>query len=245
MTLLRGTRHFARGSGHSGGTPPTLRIYRPQPTVAFGQRDARMPGYDDAAHAARRLGFEPLIRRAGGRAAAYHPGSLVVDHIEPDPDPIRGSRARFTAFGELLAEALSSCGVDARLGPLPHEYCYGEHSIHGVAGGRPDERIKLVGTAQRQIATGWLFSSSIIIEDGVSVRRVLSGVYGAMGLEWDPLTAGAASDLVSELTVDRVESAVLEVYAQHWTLQDGTPPGLSEPRSSHQHSSHRHSSHRP
>lgn len=226
VKLLKGTRLFGADPEDPAGTPPMLRIYRPRPTVAFGQRDARLPGYGDAAHAARRLGFEPLIRRAGGRAAAYHAGCLVVDHIEPDPDPIRESRDRFTTFGELLKQALLRCGVDARLGPVPHEYCYGEHSVHGVAEGRSDERIKLIGTAQRQIAAGWLFSSSIVVEGGGSVRRVLSETYAAMGLEWDPLTAGAAADLVPWLTVDHVEAAVLEIYAQHWSLREGTPHGL-------------------
>ena len=63
----------------SGDIGPTLRLYRPAPTVAFGQRDTRLPGFDAAAKACRANGFEPLVRRAGGRAAAYHEGTLVVD----------------------------------------------------------------------------------------------------------------------------------------------------------------------
>lgn len=227
IALLQQTRSTLQNPGDSAGTPPMLRIYRPQPTVAFGQRDTRLAGYDDAEAVSRALGFEPLVRRAGGRAAAYHRGSLVVDHIEPDPDPIRESQARFSAFGELLCEVLRHCGIHARLGPIPHEYCYGDHSVHGVAEDEPDVRLKLVGTAQRQIATGWLFSSSIIVEDGASIRRVLSETYSAMDLEWDPLTAGAAEDLSPGVSVDDVEQAVLEVYRQYWTLTEGTPPLLA------------------
>ena len=212
LELLAGTR--------TGRTQPMLRIYRPERTVAFGQRDARLPGFDDARQACRNLGFEPLIRRAGGRAAAYHPGSLVIDHIEPDPDPIRESQARFQAFGELFTEALTRAGVCARLGPIPHEYCYGDHSVHGVHPSEQDVRIKLVGTAQRQIATGWLFSSSIVVEDGAAIRRVLSEAYSAMELEWDPLTGGAANDLVPGVTVEQVEQAVLEVYGNRWELSE-------------------------
>lgn len=211
LELLSGTR--------TGRTQAMLRIYRPEPTVAFGQRDARLPGFDAARQACRDLGFEPLIRRAGGRAAAYHPGSLVIDHIEPDPDPIRESQARFQAFGELFTEALTRAGVDARLGPIPHEYCYGDHSVHGVHPTEQDIRVKLIGTAQRQIATGWLFSSSIVVEDGAAIRRVLSEAYSAMELPWDPLTGGAATDLNPGITADQVEHAVLEVYAEHWDLQ--------------------------
>lgn len=223
IDLLQGTRHYAKDPDHPQATGPMLRIYRPQPTVAFGQRDRKLPGFQEAADACAALGFTPLVRRAGGRAAAYHPGALVIDHIEPEPDPIRESQARFRAFGELLGDALLRCGIDIQLGPIPHEYCYGEHSVHGVAFGEPDVRIKLVGTAQRQIGTGWLFSSSVIVESGAAIRRVLTEAYGAMGIEWDPLTAGAADDLLSGLTVDDVEEAVLETYRQYWSLTEGTP----------------------
>ena len=200
-----------------------LRIYRPEPTVAFGQRDSRLPGFEAAQEVCRRRGFEPLVRRAGGRAAAYHRGSLIVDHIEPDTDPIRESQARFSAFAELYAEAMAASGVPTRIGPLPDEYCFGEYSVHGVHPDQPDRRVKLIGTAQRQIASGWLFSSSFIVEDGAAIRRVLSESYEAMNLPWDPLTAGAASDLVSDVTVEVVETSLLGAYAQFWDLQEEVP----------------------
>lgn len=226
IALLHGTRHDAQGPENERATPPMVRLYRPQPTVAFGQRDQRLPGFAAAVAAARHRGFTPLVRRAGGRAAAYHRGSLVVDHIEPDPDPIRESRARFVAFGELFVDVLRRCGLDAHLGPIPHEYCYGEHSVHGVKRDEQDVRIKLVGTAQRQIAAGWLFSSSIIVEQGSIIRRVLSEVYAAMGIPWDPLTAGAASDVQPGITVDGVEEALLQTYAQYWELTEGVPQAV-------------------
>ncbi|GAA1144102.1 lipoate--protein ligase family protein [Nesterenkonia lutea] len=233
VALLQRTR--ARTGSESAGTSPLLRLYRPEPTVAFGQRDQRLEGFDDAAEACRRSGFTPLVRRAGGRAAAYHRGSLVVDHIEPDADPIRESQARFTAFGELLRDALQEVGIAARLGAIPGEYCPGAHSVHGISLTDPDRRIKLIGTAQRVIGSGWLFSSSIIVEDGASIRRVLSEAYAALGLAWDPLTAGSASELGVEVTVDQVEEAVLDVYRRHWTLEEiGEPspiaPSVTAPR---------------
>lgn len=218
LRLLEGTRKYAIDAAHPEAVPPMVRIYRPRPTVAFGQRDRKLPGFDAAQQACRDLGFTPVIRRAGGRAAAYNEGSLIVDHIEPTRDPVRESQARFSAFAELYTEALIQAGIDARIGPLPDEYCYGEHSVHGVHVEAPDLRVKLIGTAQRQIATGWLFSSSIIVEDGSTIRRVLTDTYDALGLEWDPLTAGAADDVAPSVTVDQVESALLEVYAQTWDL---------------------------
>lgn len=229
IELLSGTRRDAADPAGAASTGPMIRIYRPQPTVAFGQRDSRLPGFEAAQQACRDLGFTPVIRRAGGRAAAYHRGSLVIDHIEPDADPIRQSQARFWSFGELFAAALGAVGIEARVGPIPAEYCFGEHSVHGISPTQRDVRIKLIGTAQRQIATGWLFSSSIIIEDGAPIRRVLLEAYAAMGLEWDPLTAGAAEDLNPAVTVETVEQAVLDAYAQHWSLSFGTPAALSVP----------------
>jgi octanoyl-[GcvH]:protein N-octanoyltransferase len=223
LRLLEGTRrrHEDPANGHTA--EPLLRIYRPQPTVAFGQRDSRLEGFAAAQQATLRHGFEPVVRRAGGRAAAYNQGSLIIDHIEPAADPVRESQARFSAFAELYARALRIAGIDSRIGPLPHEYCYGEHSVHGVCAETPDVRVKIIGTAQRQIATGWLFSSSIIVEDGPTIRRVLTDTYSAMGLEWDPLTAGAANDVAPGVTVEQVESAILEVYAQNWELTQWSP----------------------
>ena len=218
IELLNGTRRHAADPSDPLATSPMIRIYQPQPTVAFGQRDRRLPGFDAAQQACRDLGFTPVVRRAGGRAAAYHRGSLVIDHIEPDPNPIKESQARFRAFGELFASALNAAGVEAQVGAIPAEYCYGDHSVHGIDSEQRDVRVKLIGTAQRQIATGWLFSSSVIIEDGAPIRRVLVEAYAAMGLDWDPLTAGAAQDLNPSVTVASVENAILDAYADYWDL---------------------------
>lgn len=219
ISLLNGTRRTERSPSYISEAAPLLRIYQPQPTVAFGQRDARLPGFDAAKRICRERGFTPVVRRAGGRAAAYHRGCLVIDHIEPDPDPIKGSQARFWFFGSLFAAALRSEGLETRVGPIPGEYCYGDHSVHAVDPRQRDVRIKLIGTAQRQIATGWLFSSSIVVEGGAWVRRVLSEAYEAMNLEWDPLTAGAAEDLCPSATVSSIERAILTTYAQTWDLR--------------------------
>src|SRR5699024_11940627 len=79
-----------------------------------------------------RHGFAPVVRRVGGRAAAYHPGSLVIDHIQPEHDAMFGFRSRFAYFGELLTATLQQLGVDAAVGEIPGEYCAGEYSVHAV-----------------------------------------------------------------------------------------------------------------
>ena len=202
----------------AGRLGPMLRLYRPVPTVAFGQRDTHLPGFEGAARACRGLGFEPLVRKAGGRAAAYHQGTLVIDHLEPERDAIAGAKSRFSFFGELLARALRSAGVDAAVGEIPGEYCPGEFSVHGRNPELPSHQVKLVGTAQRVVAGGWLFSSVIVVENSAPIRAVLEASYAALGLEWDPATAGAVNDLVPHLDVDAIEAAVIDTYGRYASL---------------------------
>jgi octanoyl-[GcvH]:protein N-octanoyltransferase len=210
----------------TGAVGPMLRLYRPVPTVAFGQRDTHLPGFEAAAQACRELGFEPLVRKAGGRAAAYHQGTLVIDHLEPERDAIAGAKGRFSFFGELLAQALRGAGVDAAVGEIPGEYCPGEFSVHGQDPEFPQHQLKLVGTAQRVVAGGWLFSSVIVVENSAPIRAVLEASYAALGLDWDPATAGAVNDLVPHLDVDAIEAAVIETYAGYAQLSYEAFAGL-------------------
>ena len=202
-----------------GELGPTLRIYRPAPTVALGQRDAKLPGFAAAEAACRRHGFEPLVRRAGGRAAAYHRDCLVLDHVEPEADALAGSLRRFAQFGELLAGALAKTGLVTGVGEIPGEYCPGEFTVYGE--GAAGERIKLAGTAQRVVSGAWLFSTVLVVANGTPLRRVLTDCYAELGLGWDPRTAGAARDLMPGLDTGRVEDAVLAAYAGYAALEEG------------------------
>ncbi|WP_427175082.1 lipoate--protein ligase family protein [Arthrobacter sp. 92] len=206
------------GLARTGKVGPTLRTYRPAPTVAFGQRDAHLPGFEAAARACRDLGFEPLVRKAGGRAAAYHEGTLVIDHVEPNADAIAGAKGRFAFFGEMLAGALRGAGVHAAVGEIPGEYCPGEFSVHGLNPADPQHPVKLIGTAQRVVSGGWLFSSVIVVENSTPIREVLTASYEALGLDWDPATAGAVTDLVPGLDVAAIENAVIDAYAGYASL---------------------------
>ncbi|XAS69444.1 lipoate--protein ligase family protein [Micrococcaceae bacterium Sec5.7] len=209
------------GQAKTGRIGPTLRLYRPLPTVAFGQRDTHLPGFEAAARACRDHGFEPLVRKAGGRAAAYHQGTLVIDHVEPRTDAIAGAKGRFAFFGELLAQALRSTGVHAAVGEIPGEYCPGEFSVHGVDPEFPAHLFKLIGTAQRVVSGGWLFSSVIVVENSAPIRSVLTDSYAALGLDWDPATAGSVADLMPHLDVRAIEDAVIATYATYAPLVRG------------------------
>jgi octanoyl-[GcvH]:protein N-octanoyltransferase len=215
----------SRGSG-----PETLRVYRPRPTLGFSGRDAAGPGIGKAVAAARAMGFLPVRRGPGGRAAAYHQGALCLDHVSSDALIERAAggtqavgpqeiRPRFLAFGELLVDVLRTLGVDAELGPVPGEYCPGEFSINDGHGH------KLVGTAQRLVRGGWLFGTVILVADPEPVREVLITVYDALGLDWDPATVGAVETTVPGVTVDQVKSALLAAYAGLGQLVPGELSG--------------------
>jgi lipoate-protein ligase A len=214
----------------AAGATETLRIYRPQPTLAFSGRDCASPGIAAAAAAARAAGFVPVRRGPGGRAAAYHRGTLCLDHVGPVALAGAGAgagagqdtsqiRPRFAAFAELIAGALRSAGIDAGIGPVPGEYCPGEFSIHDGAGH------KLVGTAQRLVRGGWLFGTVLVVQDPEPLRSVLDAVYGALGLEWDPRSVGAVSDATpGGVGIDEVLAALLDAYRRLADLVPATMP---------------------
>jgi lipoate-protein ligase A len=198
------------------GAPETLRIYRPSAaTVAFGRIDTLRPGYADAVAAARAGGFEPVVRAVGGRAVAYDPTCLVLDHLAPEPDRTLSTSRRFDAFGRLHADALHALGVDARVGEVPEEYCPGPFSVNARG------LVKLVGTAQRVVRGGWQFSAVVIVDGAARLREVLAPVYASIDMPFAPASVGAVADEVPGVTADDVEDAVLEQYAKRWRLDAG------------------------
>jgi lipoate-protein ligase A len=193
---------------------PTLRVYRPGPTVAFGRLDRLRPGFADAVAAAREHGFEPVLRQPGGHAAAYDSRSVCLDLVRPEAEAIPELQRRFADAAELIAGALSGVGVDARVGEVPGEYCPGAWTVN--AGGR----VKVAGTAQRVVRGASLLGAVVIAGGGARVRAVLEDVYARLGLEWDAATAGAADDDVPGLTVDAVERALVEGFAAREPLSE-------------------------
>ncbi|HWS39456.1 MAG TPA: hypothetical protein VN408_42770 [Actinoplanes sp.] len=188
------------------GALDILRIHSPAPTAAFSRRDTLRPGYERAAHAVRQQGFEPVVRPQGGSLAAYHRGSVVVDHVHREPPVTLDPVDRFRRFARMHADVLIGLGVDARIGPVPHEYCPGEYSINAAG-------MKIVGSAQRVTRDGWLFSTVIQVGGTETLRAALTGAYRELGYDFDPATAGTLEDVAPGLTVEAVTSAVLAAYA--------------------------------
>jgi len=187
----------------TGELPPLIRVYRPAPTVAFGRLDRNREGYGEALEAARRHGFEPVMRLAGGHAAAYHPGSLVCEEIGGEPSALTDIGARFERFSRSLREALTAVGADAAIGELPSEYCPGEYSVH--VGGR----LKVVGIAQRATKRAALTSASVVVRDGAPLRDVLRDVYAALSLALDTATVGALDEELPGVSVEAVAAELV------------------------------------
>ena len=190
---------------NSGAVDSLVRLYRPEPTLAFGRLDRLRPGFADAVAAARSHGFEPVLRAPGGHAVAYHEGCLGIDELLGEPDPIAGMHGRFAASGDRIAGALRSLGVDARVGPVPREFCPGEFTVNARGA------VKLVGTAQRVLRHASLLAASVAVSGAERLRAVLVDVYAALELDWDPATVGAVADEV-DVSLDEVERAVVAAY---------------------------------
>jgi octanoyl-[GcvH]:protein N-octanoyltransferase len=199
----------------SGELPETFRLYRPASIVAFGRQDERAPGFPGAVRAATEQGFESVLRLAGGRAAVFHEGTLAFAHAIPEEDVTSRTFARFREISELMANALGSLGVDARVGEVPGEYCPGDYSVN--SGGR----VKLVGIGQRIVSGGAHVGGVVVAEDEERVRSVLVPVYRALHLDWDPATASSVRQ-ESGATWAAVEGAILSELASRYDLEEAT-----------------------
>ena len=196
----------------AGELPETFRIAPTPAMVSFGRLDTHGPGFAGAVRAARAHGFAPVHRLAGGRAAAFHEQTLVFAWVVPDRDPRAGTHTRFARLAALVADALApAVGV----GPLAGEYCAGDYSLH--AGG-----VKVGGLSQRVARTASATEGMVVVRDGERIRDVLVAVNAALGVEWEPSTAG---DLGGD--VDHVRRAIVERLAAEHDLEhrDTLDPG--------------------
>lgn len=197
-----------------GRSDEVLRIYVPvRPAVVFGRRDTRLPGYAAAIGAAHAAGFDTAVRAVGGRAVAYTRQAVVVDHVRSEPQTPVGMDQRFEDYGHRFVDVFAGLGVDARVGPVPGEYCPGAHSVNAR------DEVKLVGTAQRVLPRAWLFSSLVNVGDQERVRDVLTDVYAHLGLPFDPASVGTLDSEAAGVTTEDVVAAVADAWGVR--LADG------------------------
>jgi octanoyl-[GcvH]:protein N-octanoyltransferase len=197
----------------AGELPPTMRVHRPGRVLAFGRQDRASPGFPDAVRAAREQNFAPVVRLAGGRAAVYHEGTLAFTLAVAESYPPLRTHERFAEMAELVTEALRGLGVDARIGEVPGEYCPGGFSVNARG------ESKLAGIGQRVISGGAHVGGVLVVSDSAGVRDVLVPVYAALGLDWRPETTGSVEDELGEVSLDRVEEAIIAEAERRWPLE--------------------------
>ena len=195
-----------------GEARESLRLHTPSDVVAFSVLDRARPGFSEAVAAAHAGGWGAILRLAGGRAAVFHAETIAFAWCIPDPEP-RGSIAqRFDWMAGVVARALQSLGVDARVGAVPGEYCPGDHSVN-ARGAR-----KLMGVGQRLVKGAAHVGGVIVVRDSARVRDALVPVYAAMGIDWDPATAGAVEDEAPGVTRTDVLAALQREIAREAEL---------------------------
>jgi octanoyl-[GcvH]:protein N-octanoyltransferase len=195
--------------------PATLRLHHPGRELAFAKQDRATPAFPAAVAAARRAGFAPVVRLAGGRAAAFHEGALAIAWSSPDPRPTRHTHDRFGLLAEIVVAALRGLGVDARIGEVPGEYCPGAWSVNARGA------VKLAGIGQRIIRGAAHLGAVVVATDGELVRRALEPVYAALALDWDPATAASVADELPGIGLAEVEGALIAELSKRFELVEG------------------------
>lgn len=176
-------RRVARGQ-----LAPTARMHRTGPILAFGRLDKLRPGYAGAVRISRELGYEPIERLAGGRAAVFHEGTISFSMAMRSRGGASETHPRFVLMAGIIETALRSLGVEAHVGEVAGEYCPGDYSVNARR-----ER-KLAGIGQRVITGGAHIGGVIVVRGAGAIREVLEPVYEALELEWIPATTGSIAD---------------------------------------------------
>jgi lipoate-protein ligase A len=199
-----------------GELPSTLRLHRRGRELAFSKQDRAAPGFESAVRAARAAGFEPVVRLAGGRAAAFHEGTLAFAWASPAQRPVAGTGERFEWLAGVITRALAGLGVDARAGEVPGEYCPGAWSVNARG------EVKLAGIGQRLIRGGAHAGGVLVVTGSALLRAALGPVYEALDLDWDPRTAGSVEDEVPGIGVEDAERAILAELGRELELVEAT-----------------------
>ncbi len=167
----------------AGDGEPSIRVWAPGRQVAFGRRDARAPGYDQARQIAQTAGFLSIERSVGGHAVAYVETTLAFAYVRPIDDPREGLTDRYEAVTARIQRALWDVGVPAQRGEPDDSFCPGSHSLSYYG--------KIVGIAQRVRGDAALVSGVVIVDGHEEIARVLGPIYDAIGVPFDPDSVGS------------------------------------------------------
>lgn len=193
--------------------PETLRLYTPPEVVAFGPLDTISRGYRASIIEAQNKGFGAIRRLAGGRAAVFHRGTIAFSWTIPDAEPRSNIESRFNDASVILLNAFRRLGIEARIGEVPGEYCPGRFSINAKG------KKKIMGVGQRIVSKAAHLGGVIVLADSNRIREVLTPVYAALELNWDPNTVGSIEDELGSTTYDEAHSVITEAFATFYNLK--------------------------
>ncbi|WP_411964772.1 biotin/lipoate A/B protein ligase family protein [Haloferax sp. YSMS24] len=196
------TAAMLQETGETG--EPAFRAWTPHRQIAFGRRDTRASRYDAAVAAAESRGFPALERSVGGRAVAYTGTTVAFAHAVPLDDARTGLDERYEAATTAVVRAIRSLGVPARRGEPPNSFCPGDHSVQ--AGG------KLCGLAQRIRQSSALVSGVVVVTDREEIADVLTPIYEALDVPFDPDSVGSVDTAGGPGDSDAVCEALESVF---------------------------------
>jgi octanoyl-[GcvH]:protein N-octanoyltransferase len=194
------------------GDEAIIRLRSPRPTAAFSPQDTTHSDFERVKELAQARGFEPIERGTGGRLTMFDENALAVTLIWPHENPHAHTIKRYEVFSNIIADALKSLGIDARVGELPNEYCPGKYSINA------NGKVKLVGIAQRMNRHCVQMGAIIAVDRSEKACAAIAEAYQAMGLPFDPGTYGAITELVPSLTYEKVKGAIRQTVEAGLTL---------------------------
>lgn len=202
----------------------TLRLTQPPAMVAFGKMDRVQDGFKDALLACQTTGATPVLRLAGGRAAAFHPGCLGLAWARSEPPGTLDTQTRFDLLSEILIAVLSDLGVDARRGEVPGEYCPGDSTINAR------DQVKLVGVGQRSVGRASHLGGVIVCENEHHTRQILEPVYQALEAHFDPATCGSVYSESGGRGVEHTLEVLQEHFSSRYQLEirDSIPKEIME-----------------
>jgi lipoate-protein ligase A len=193
---------------------PTLRFYRwRRPTLSLGYRQ-KDPTWLERS---RKLGLD-VVRRVSGGGAVLHTGDLTYAVVAPAgcPDLPKGLHGSYAWIGDVLLEGLRRAGLKAAPARGHSDSALLEACFAGSTGVEIElHGRKLVGSAQRRTADGFLQHGSIrLVDDSTWSKALFEGESPPP----PPLTDTPTQDLLPRL---------VEVFSE--TLHGRLAPGVLTP----------------
>lgn len=191
-----------------------VRVWTPHRQIAFGRRDVRSDGFEEASRIARSYGFPPVERRVGGRAVAYTGRTVAFAVAIPIADMRSGMTHRYRVVSEAIMDALDVLGADVKEGEPDGSYCPGSHSIRAVDGG------KVGGIAQRVQRDASLVAGclTVVRSDVDELVEVLEPLYDALEVPFERDSVGCVFGVGGPDDLGRVTQALESALAAGpWT----------------------------